>query len=275
MVVQFRRTVTGLTATLRGPAPRTRTGTSLVIEVSAEPTAKAGTYQIALVAGGQRIAVPTSITVASAPAGPTVTSGSPSQLVLEAAGPQRTVVLTGSQLSDLTDVYVERNGTRLTGRFDLRLASSTDPSTRQVLISALANAGPPWGTPLDLIASSSQLGGPAVAIRTPVALTVPAPPVDLVISACTVDSTRFNGRVARATLTNQGSQGVSFQSGQIVARFSGAGPARTATAQSGGQYVAAGGSVEASASLDLSNVPGGQLAVTMAADPDRPQPYST
>lgn len=146
------------------------------VELSADASAQAGTYQIQLLAGRQRVAVPTSITVTLPPAAllpmptlkvvPSVTSASPASVTLVVGGSEQTLALIGTVLNSVTGAYVERNGSRLAG-VTVNLVPSTDPARRELRLSALATAGPPWGVPLDLVLEAGTQGAP-VKIPTPV-----------------------------------------------------------------------------------------------------------
>lgn len=252
------------TRTVRAPRGRTVSkGTPLVLSLEADGSAQEGRYDLQLLAGRQSIDVPTRISVVVATA---VTSASPSQVALEASGAAATVALSGRGLDAVTEAWVERSGTRMDGRVEARLQPSSDPTRLDVELVAYANAGPPWGGTMQLVLHGSA--GSAGTMTAPVAVTVPAPPVDLVISSCAFDSTAPLRRVARATLTNNGSEGATFQSGQALAHARGVGPDRTIDAPGGGRFLGPGQSLEVSTNLDLTSVQPGTLALTWAADPD-------
>jgi hypothetical protein len=224
--------ITGARVTLNGRAvstveavpvkPRflTRTLTRISITVTASATAAGGTYQVEAMAGRLAIRVPASITVGSSrtitttrtlalppPPVPSVTGASPSTLQLQAGGTPQTVIVQGSNLDRVTGARVERSGSPANGML-VQLQASTGSTQRNVTVSAATNAGPPWGVPLDLVLLASP-EGTEIEVATNVTMTVPEPPVDLIISSCEFD---LDARLARAMISNTGSQPAAFWS---------------------------------------------------------------
>ncbi len=188
------RAVTGIDGVLRRTAT-TRAGgasTSLVVDLTVASTVTAGSYQLELLVGTERITVPVSITVLAGlrqpqAAGqitlpsPTVARATPATTVaLRVGGPAQTVVLEGSLLDQIAGVFFERSGNRVYG-IRGELQPSTDPARRSIILSALANAGPPWSDPIDLVLDGRMRTG---AIMTPVRV---ATPVRITAAAAAVE----------------------------------------------------------------------------------------
>ena len=255
------QTSLGRSAPTRGVATR---GSTLALSLDVDGSAPAGRYELELLAGRQSIAVPIQISVEAVTS---VSNASPTQVALQASGPPVTVTLSGQMLDAVTDAWVERSGTRMDGRVEATLATSSDPTRLDVQLVAYANAGPPWGGTMQLVLEGSTQDA-RTRTTAPVGITVPAPPVDLVISSCSIDSTAPLSRVARATLTNSGSQSVSFQSNQTLVHIRGVGPDRELRAPGGGRLLSPGQGLDLTTDLDLTNVQPGTLALTWTADPD-------
>ncbi len=287
------QSVSGLNGVLRGAAQTFTGGASrLTVDLSAARTVPAGTYQLELVAGAQRILAPVSITVLNSlpqrldqPTGglplptqpkvagtvtiPTasVTSASPATVTLRAGGPAQTVALNGSLLNQVVGAYVQRNGNRVLSGLRAELLASTDPARREVRLSAYGTTGP-WGVPLDLVLEYTIGSSPIRAANpmpTPVQITATAPPnVDLSISSCTFE--KFpQSFYARATIRNTGSEGVAFQTNQVIARAM-FGSNFDVRAEGGGVFVVAGGSAEVKAQFSTLPAPGSHH-VTWTVDP--------
>ncbi len=183
------------------------------------------------------------------------------------------MVLNGSLLNQVTGVYAERSGSRVNG-IRAELLSSTDPARREVRVSALASAGPPWGVPHNLVLEYRLGSSPIKApdpLRTPVQITAAASiNVDLVISDCTFIQDPSDASVIfpRATIKNNGSEGAAFQTGQVFAKYQHpSGLGSEFKAAGGGEYIAPGGTKVISVAGQRFQPPSGSKTFTWTVDP--------
>ncbi|MGH7461279.1 MAG: CARDB domain-containing protein, partial [Longimicrobiales bacterium] len=226
---------------------------------------------------------------------PSIASATPMTLAIRVGGPTQTVTFTGSRLNIITDAYVERSSGQRVNGVRVELQSSTDARRRDIRFTALANAGPPWGDALRLVLEY-RVGVMPMSLRPALQITAAAPAnVDLSVSSCTFQTTRSapGTRVqVVATIQNMGSAGLSFQTGQLIARvvphfqqFSASlpvpgqpappapAPFQTFPAEGGGRYIAPGGTASVTASFNAIST-ATSYEVTWTVDPDDVVPES-
>lgn len=133
---------------------------------------------------------------------PSLSSASPSTVDL-APGSSATVVLQGANLNALERASVVRNGSTV-DNVTARLGPSSDPTRREVRLSAAAASSPPWNEPLELVVSTSLTALPRTSLTAPVQVQVVAPAARITTRALRMTGLRFPIRVATPRLRMTG-----------------------------------------------------------------------